>query len=138
MPVTVVEKMFQPPSAGGFFTARRDNSAPQSMAARSTLMPAWRSHFAADKPAGVAEDVAGLVENLDGQVRILLQLIDQVLRRNLVEIDFPGLQRAQSGLFVGNVLEGDAIELDHLPARHGRGRLGARYVVRIAIVDVAV
>src|ERR1043165_1314562 len=54
MPVTVVEKMFQPPSAGGFFTARRDTSAPQSIAARSTLTPAWRSHCAANSPAGLA------------------------------------------------------------------------------------
>ena len=32
----------------------------------------------------------------------------------------------------------DAIELDHLAARHGRGRLRPRHIVRVAVVDVAV
>ena len=48
-----------------------------------------------------------------------------------------GLQRLQRGLRVRHVLVDDAIDLDVLRARHAGRRLGARDVVRIAVVDVA-
>ena len=50
-------------------------------------------------------DMAGLVEHLDGEVLVLLQVVDQVVRRHLVEVDLAGLQRAERGLLVGDVLE---------------------------------
>src|SRR6202012_4888721 len=43
----LVKNMFQPPSLGGFWLARRDTTDCQSVACRSTLKPASRSNWAA-------------------------------------------------------------------------------------------
>src|ERR1700744_3326031 len=42
----LVKNMFQPPSFGGFWLARRETTDCQSVACRSTLKPASRSHCA--------------------------------------------------------------------------------------------
>src|SRR5450755_816702 len=42
--VKLVKNIFQPPSFGGFWLARRETTVCQSVACRSTLKPAWRSN----------------------------------------------------------------------------------------------
>ena len=46
-PTQLVKNMFQPPSFGGFWLARRATTVCQSVACRSTLKPASRSYWAA-------------------------------------------------------------------------------------------
>ena len=67
----------------------------------------------------------------------LSSVVDQVERRNLEEVDLGGLQRLQRGLRVRHVLVDDAIHFHILRARHAGRGLGARDVIRIAVVDVA-
>ena len=83
-------------------------------------------------------DLAALVEHLHDEVRVLLELIDQVLRRGLAEIDLAGLQRADRRLLVGDVLEDHPIDLDDLAAGGAGRRFGARPIIRVAVIDVAI
>ena len=83
-------------------------------------------------------DMAGLVQHPDDEVRVLLELGHEVLRRHLEEVDLAVLQRRERGLLVADVLEDGALDLHHLAAGKPRGGLGARHVVRVLIVDVAV
>src|SRR5438067_1952281 len=59
---------------------------------------------------------AGLVEHLKHEPRVLLELRDEILRRHLVEIDLAGLERAERGLLVADVLEDHPVDLDDLAA----------------------
>jgi hypothetical protein len=54
-------------------------------------------------------EIAGLVQHLDLDVRVALQGVDQVDRRDLEEVDLAGLQRLQCGLRVRHVLVDDAV-----------------------------
>ena len=46
-------------------------------------------------------DVAALVQDLELDVLVALELVHEVERRDLVEVDLAGLQRRHGGLLVG-------------------------------------
>ena len=83
-------------------------------------------------------DVAELAQHLDLEVRVAFELIEQVDRRGLEEVDLARLQRRHRGLLIGDVLVDDAVDLRDLAAGHAGRRLRARHVVRVLVVDVAV
>ena len=82
-------------------------------------------------------DVAALVQDVELDVLVALELVQQVDRRDLVEVDLAGLQGRHRRLLVGHVLDDDAIDLGDLAADHAGRRLLARHVVRVPVVDVA-
>jgi len=82
-------------------------------------------------------DVAALVQDVELDVLVALELVQQVDRRDLVEVDLAGLQGRDRRLLVGHVLDDDAIDLGDLAADHAGWRLGAGHVARELVVDVA-
>ena len=62
-------------------------------------------------------DVAALVQDGELDVLVVFELVEQVDRRDLIEIDLAGLQGRDRCLLVGHVLDDDAIDLGHLSRR---------------------
>ncbi len=82
------------------------------------------------------DHLAGFVEDLDLDVLVLLELVEQIGRWQLEEVDLAGLQSGERGLLVGHIVPNDAVELRDLAAREPRGRLGARHIVRVAVIHI--
>ncbi len=67
--------------------------------------------------------IAALVQDIELDVLVALELVQQINRGDLVEVDLAGLEGSDSGLLVSHVLDDDAVDLGDLTTGHARCRL---------------
>src|SRR5262245_21717859 len=79
--------------------------------------------------------VAYRVVRDDGDVRVLLDLRNEVERRLLPHVDLAGLDGRSGGSGVGNVTQDDAVDIHALAAGGPTWRLVARDVLLVADID---